>query len=595
MARSPAAPPERLGLHHLAHLRAVAEGLSVAESARRFLAIDHGNEALAAHRKAVEQVAATARRRGDSRWRLIGIEIRPVEASGTPPPPLDAWAEAEGLADLRESELQELYVERFGDADTDVLRRQQRNARLRDKRLALLRELEALAAEQARPDDRLDGWLAAPVAEALRDAGAFTLADLRQRIARGGRWWKGLPGFGPVKAARLAERVETLLGEAPSPAWPLALDAAVLPTLSGRNGANRAVGGPAAIEAEDDRAAVRAWVAARSGSPATARQYEREAERFILWCVLERGKALADATAEDCRAYMDFLADVPERWIGRRRVDRLAPGWAPFKGSLSLVSQKAAIAALYSLFAWLVQARYLASNPWVLVNRKLGDDAGRLGDDDDVTSRAFTPAAWRVLLAHVGECERSPSAERLRWLCVFVECTGRRAAELLGARREHLHRAGPGWVLRVHGKGRKNRSVPVPARAVEATRAYFEERGFDLDAAPPQVPLLGALADPAVPIRYSALHNTFTRFVRRALKDSRLPEAERQRLLKASAHWLRHTHATRAAEREVPLDVLQENLGQADPRTTARYYRAQILRRQKEMERAFAEGAADER
>jgi integrase len=38
----------------------------------------------------------------------------------------------------------------------------------------------------------------------------------------------------------------------------------------------------------------------------------------------------------------------------------------------------------------------------------------------------------------------------------------------------------------------------------------------------------------------------------------------------------------------VPLDVLQENLGQSDPRTTARYYRAQMKRREAEMERAFS-------
>lgn len=44
---------------------------------------------------------------------------------------------------------------------------------------------------------------------------------------------------------------------------------------------------------------------------------------------------------------------------------------------------------------------------------------------------------------------------------------------------------------------------------------------------------------------------------------------------------------TRAAERNVPADVLQENLGQSDPRTTARYYRAQLQRRQNEIEKAF--------
>ena len=99
---------------------------------------------------------------------------------------------------------------------------------------------------------------------------------------------------------------------------------------------------------------MRAWVGARAGSPLTARQYEREAERFLLWCVMERGRALADATAEDCRAYMDFLGNVPRRWISRAKAERFGLGWAPFKGPLTLASQPVAVTALHSLFGWLV-------------------------------------------------------------------------------------------------------------------------------------------------------------------------------------------------------------------------------------------------
>ena len=188
----------------------------------------------------------------------------------------------------------------------------------------------------------------------------------------------------------------------------------------------------------------------------------------------------------------------------------------------------------------------------------------------------------------------SASNARLAWLLIFVECTGLRAAELIAARRAHLHRSSHGWVLRVHGKGRRNRTVPVPAVGLEATKAYFAARGLDFEAAPAETPLLASLGDATLPLGYSALHETFTRFVRGAVKASELPLEERQRAEQASAHWLRHTHATRAAERQVPPDVLQENLGQSDPRTTARYYRAQMQRRHREMERAFAKAAAHE-
>ena len=580
--------PVRLVLPHLLHLRAVAQGLPVAEAARRYLGVEHGNEAPAAHRRVVDRVAAVARRRGDSRWRLLGVEIA-VPAAPESRPAIDDWARDQGLEDWPNGELQDLYAERFPPPEPAEQRRQARNARLRARRLARITELEAVAAERALPSDRLDGWLSPELAGQLQRRGLLLLGDLQALIARGGRWWKGLPAYGPVKAARLAGRVEQLLG-APRPPWAPAAVQADLAALSGREGANRAPAAAAGIDAADDRQAVQAWIAARAGSALTARQYEREAERFILWCVIERGRALADATAEDCRGDMDFIADVPPRWISRAKAARFAPGWAPFRGPLSVASQGVAIAALHSLFSWLVQARYLASNPWVLVNRKLGDDPAR-GDDDDATSRAFTPAAWRALQAHLQGGAASASTAWLAWLCTFVECTGLRAAELLGARRAHLQRGAHGWVLRVHGKGRRNRTVPVPTAAIDATRRYFAARGMELESAPPETPLLALLVDPTAAISYGALHETFTRFVRRAVKAGDLTDEDRRHAERASAHWLRHTHATRAAERNVPPDGLQENLGQSDPRTTARYYRAQMQRRQKEMERAFAETA----
>lgn len=581
-------PMPRLGAHHFAYLRAIAEGLSVVDAARRYLAIDRAAEATAAHRAVVDRVRALARRRGDTRWRLIGIEIRDHTAGKALPPPLHEWAEREGLGDWSEAELQDMYAERFGQDDPDQRRRAARNARLRTRRLQLLRDLEAVAAEKATPADLIEGWLPGDLAAHLRQGGALTLADLRRRISRGGRWWSGLRAFGPLKAERLARHVDMLLGPEPSPAWPVAAASTATSALCGRNGINRAPEAHRGTAATNDREATRAWIAARAGSTCTEKQYEREAERFILWCVLERRKALSDANAEDCRAYMDFLANVPDAWISRRKVERLAPGWAPFKGQLTVASQGVAIAALHSLFAWLVAARYLAGNPWVLINRKLGDDPDQA--DDDPGSRAFTPAAWAAMRAYLKAAPQSASVYRLTWLCTFVECTGLRAAELLRACRAHLQQVSTGWVLRVHGKGRRNRTVPVPSVALAATRVYFDSRGIDFDSAPPDMPLLAALARPHCPITYSSLHETFTRFIRRSLAT--LPAAERRGAERASAHWLRHTHATRAAERNVPLDVLQENLGQSDPRTTARYYRAQLERRQKAMEEAFSEGGS---
>lgn len=577
----------QLGKHHFAHLRAVAEGLDVGESARRYLGIAHGAEVESAHRAVVDQVRAVARRRGDPCWRLIGLQISDVApASVGALPPLDEWAEAEGLSGWSHAELLEMHAERFGhQVDPRSTRRVARNQRLRERRLELLKMLERAAAESALPTDAIDGWFAPDVAQRMKAAGWINLADLQRAVARGGRWWSVLPTIGPAKAARLAEHLAQLLGPTTASAGFALAPLANRHTLAGATGANR----PAGIvgvgtSAQDDQAAVQAWLHARASSPATKRMYAREAERFLLYCVMERGKAMSDANADDCQAYIDFLAKIPERWISRRKTTRMAAGWAPFRGQLSLKSRKAALDALNSLFGWLVQARYLVANPWVLVSRKLGDDPLA---DGDPTSRAFTPAAWAALKECLQERPASPSTARLRWLCDFAEAVGLRSDELIRARRGHLVERGAGWVIKVHGKGSKNRVVPVPARAMQATRAYFRARGLEFDTAAADMPLLASTIDGLAPITYASLYETFKRFVRNALRASALPVDERLHALRASTHWLRHTYATRSAENDVPTDIIQENLGQSDPRTAAKYSRAQLQRRQAAMERVF--------
>lgn len=172
----------------------------------------------------------------------------------------------------------------------------------------------------------------------------------------------------------LQHQVEQLIGLVPARIWSLQRSDESAAALSGAHGANRAAPGVATIAAADDRATMQAWIAARARSALTAKAYEREANRFILWCVLERRKALSDVGAEDCRAYMDFLANVPASWICRRHVPRLAPGWAPFAGPLLVARQR-------TLFL-LTGAGGLASAGAVyLAARSMTDERQRLRSD----------------------------------------------------------------------------------------------------------------------------------------------------------------------------------------------------------------------
>jgi site-specific recombinase XerD len=143
-------------------------------------------------------------------------------------------------------------------------------------------------------------------------------------------------------------------------------------------------------------------------------------------------------------------------------------------------------------------------------------------------------------------------------------------------------------VLQVHGKGARNRLVAVPSQALRALEDYLAARHLPaLDQAPAEAPLLASATDPMEPISYEALYKTVRAWLTKALRASTLPDAERRDALRASPHWLRHTFGTRALEREIPLEVVQKQLGHADPRTTSRYTRAQLERQLEALEAAF--------
>ena len=576
-------PSLRLGAHVLAHLRAVAAGIAPGAAARRYLltAADDGT-ALRAHRAAVDVAAAVVRRAGlGSRWRLLRVAQLPASALAAPVS-LEEWAEAKGYEGFSHDELLPLYQEDNPVPAPD--RKSRQIERLRVARLALLDELASFAAEPPSLADPVTQWFPEELAARLQRAGFVQLGDLRTAIAIGGRWWRGLPAYGPIKAAALADQVGALVGWPSAPAW-----------RADEIGSARAAEAGALMES---------WISARTQSAQTARAYRREVQRFLVWLLAERRVGLAEASADDCAAYIAFLQAVPAEWISRRSAGRFAPGWAPFAGQPSVSSQRYALTVLNAFSAWAVRSGALARNPWELVNLRLPDDANAAPD----SSRAFTPAAWAALIARLDGLSPAVRA-RMSWLVLFARATGLRAGELLRARRADLIERDGGWWLHVHGKGARNRLVPVPRPALQATRDYFAARGLVLEASHPNTPLLAILAAPELPgadapaagrvpvpdaaervsrgfLSYSTLAPAFKRLARAAF--AALPLAEREAALGASLHWLRHTHATRAAEAAVPVDVLQANLGQADPRTTAVYYRAQEKRRAEQMERVFS-------
>ena len=588
----------RLGPHHFAHLRACAEGLGVGECARRYLGIEHGHEARTAHQEAVDAVRAVARRRGESAWRLVGLRIH--SPAGALVPSLEAFAQQHGLDGFSESEVLKLYEEAF-----PLERKAARGQRLRERQLELLRRLEGLAAETPQPSDLVAGWFEEALAAKLVTAGLLTLGALNARIAAGGRWFAALPAVGIAKARRIERHLATLLPRDVQPARPLfALSAT--PALFGApspSGAFSAHAGSTAgdhvvkeataaalarplLDVASDLQAVQSWIQARAGSMATVRVYQREAHRLLLWLQYERaGSTLAQMGVADCGAFMAFLQNIPPRWISRARAAPGTPGWAPFRGALSHASCRQAITIIASLFAWLQSAQYLNANPWVLVNQATGDDPGKKMLD----TKALSEAAMQEVLRFVDAQAPSASTARIRFTLLFVEAVGLRSAELLSATLGDLRMEPEGWVMQVRGKGSKNRVAAVPGQALHALQEYLAVRGLgSIQEAPPTAPLLASSLDPMASIGYQALYEHVKGWLAKAVRASSLPANERDRLAGATTHWLRHTFGTRAIARQVPLDVIQAQMGHASIQTTTAIYgRAPIQRRVDELGKAF--------
>jgi integrase len=595
----------RLGAHHFAHLRAVAEGLDIADSARRYLGIGHGHEARSAHLQTVESVRAIARRRGESAWRLIGLTIAlRLDASQ---PTLEDFIAERDLDGWSESDVAEMYAEAY---PTDS--RSQRRQHLRERQLALIRTIQN---PPSAITDMVSGWFDDVTSKKLISAGMLTLGDLNRKIARGGRWFSALPAIGKAKAQRIAAHLATLLpretrvekpvfalvttpslfGASPSPAPtgtvnPLggmpALPAGLLTTLSEQlSGSYSPALPPRLLAARNDAEAVEAWVKARAGSPS----------RPLVTAVRRPGCCCGCSTNDPARPwptdvgdfgdFMAFLQNLPAKWISRTRAKPGTPGWAPFRGPLSHTSHKQAVIIVAALLTFLQNAQYLNANPWPLINQKTGDDRNRSLLD----SKALSESAMGQVLAFVEKQPPAPARARFRFIVMFLEAVGLRSAELLGAKLGDFTLEPEGWVMQVFGKGARNRLVTIPGQAFEALQDYLEVRGLGgIETAPPQAPLLASTRDPMEPIGYQSLYEHVKGWLNKAVTASALPSNERLKLAGASTHWLRHTFGTRAVAREVPVDVIQAQLGHATIQTTMDLYgRAPIKRRVDELGKAF--------
>jgi integrase/recombinase XerD len=111
-----------------------------------------------------------------------------------------------------------------------------------------------------------------------------------------------------------------------------------------------------------------------------------------------------------------------------------------------------------------------------------------------------------------------------------------------------------------HGKGAKDRYVPLPERTLQLLRQYWVTHRNPLLLFPAEGRDHIDLAQATEPMSKSSVQDAF----HAALKESRLNK-------RASVHTLRHSWATHLLEAGVNLRLIQEWLGHSSPATTSVY------------------------
>lgn len=499
-----------------------------------------------------------------------------------------------------------------------------------------------------RRQDTVSAWFKPRVAKVLQAENVRSIGELMSLLEiRGKGWWRPVRRIGEGKAKQIERWIEQhvdSLGKLTQPVEPSAagerialspeeprlvpMERIVLPGgLDGRDGRNRS-SALCQISARNDLEAIDAYLYRFRGQDKTRRAYQKELERFLLWCVLVRRSALSSIRMEDCEAYKDFLQEIPPEWIGPKR-PRGEPGWRPFAGPLSPASQRYAIQAIRFFFAWLVDVAYLQGNPWATVGNPLLAKTLLPMQID----KALPEALWLKLAAPGGILDRlcaesdeeflrryrlrgagasiSMSAQfrAARAALLLIGETGIRREEAAFATRDRLKAIPENpelWELDVLGKRNKWRTVFPSRRAVEAVRAHWGDRGLDFAYGLVETPLLSPVVAPQTTSSRRKHHSDsgelresgfspdgLYQLIKSALiriaddETMTLDEEERLRLRQAAPHAFRHTFGTQAVSGNVPLDVVQRVLGHTSLQTTTIYVQAEKKRSIDELGKFF--------
>ncbi|HTI27506.1 MAG TPA: tyrosine-type recombinase/integrase [Kutzneria sp.] len=269
--------------------------------------------------------------------------------------------------------------------------------------------------------------------------------------------------------------------------------------------------------------------------------------------------------------FADVKVEHVERWL-----DELTTAGYSDATRGRMLSAVSAFYAKYLLREGLAQ-----QNPVSLVDRR-AQHLNKPAGTPSTTKRWSFQACRALLMAAYLLKDQRRDGRRDRAMIEILIGTGVRADELVGVNLDDYRRAAPHdiGILRVHGKGGKDREVALAPPVADALEDYLRER------TEPAVPALpGQVRAGVRPIfvtstgkrvHTSHLQAVLTRLCK-AFTESSSPETEfiatHLGPLRDSIHphSARHSYATHAVERGVPPRQVQRDLGHAVLATTEGY------------------------
>ncbi|RYE73219.1 MAG: hypothetical protein EOO81_01200 [Oxalobacteraceae bacterium] len=666
---APVSTARKLHLGHFAFMRALIQGADTAAAWQRYLQIEGEHTDARTVTRTITWIrdafaAAARRERRFGTAKLVLADVSSLGASAAAGPTLDEFITEQGLDGFAQDEQIDAYLSAFPTAASG----QKRRAGLLAKQLDALRWLEELVAQPPSSGDPIASWLHPDLARHLEAAGLFTLRQLINHInGIGKRWYSAIPAIGQLKANRIEHWLrihEPSLGMAlgrhvavarkklrghdltqvvPRQTGIVPIDKLIIPAeLDGSNGMFRAAREHCMMRASNDHEAVLLWIKTRQGMPPeqkraiqakrgidtdapegpldwlgylshTQRAYLKEAERFMLWAIVQHRKPLSSMTLEDCEAYREFLGDPTpsDKWCAPRGRDKWSTLWRPFEGPLSRSAQAHAVRVLKSLYTFLVDQCYLVGNPWngITMQRATRVAVAR--------GRSFTQAQWAFIEQQAAQLTDRSADRRLRFALHLYYATGMRLIEGVQARVDDLrwvsypdHESDEvisGWEMTVLGKGNKERIVQVPHDVIAELGTYLASRGLDPDpeaianrgayllgqavdvaARAPWSPHAQQAVDPKAGISSVTMYEAIKRFFKHCAEQLAPTDPKgAERLASGSTHWMRHTYGTHAVAAGMPLDVVQQNMGHASLDTTTGYTTSEERRRMKAAQAAW--------